>query len=78
MKMLIEISTDEINTLTNMSINFSNKQNQYIPIRINDTQKVHIRKKREQLGIKCKRMYWLLGKKHQNILIQQTAPPARY
>ena len=89
----LQTSIDQINTWTkrwriklneskSIHVNFTNKQKQYIPIRINDTQiphvesakylgmtldaklrwKVHVKKKREELGIKYKNMYWMLGR----------------
>ena len=72
----------KLNESKSIHVNFTNKQKQYIPIRINDTQiphaesakylgmtldaklrwKVHVKKKREELGIKYKNMYWMLGR----------------
>lgn len=89
----LQTSIDRINIWTNtwriklnenksVHVDFTNKQKQHLPIRINDTQipyansakylgmtldarlrwRVHVRKKREELSIKLKKMYWLLGR----------------
>ena len=64
-------------------VNFTNKREQHIPVRIGDEQipyantakylgmtldaklrwKAHIKRKREELGIRYKKMYWLMGRK---------------
>lgn len=72
----------KLNETKSIHINFTNKKDRYIPIRMNNVNipyantakylgmtldvrlrwKVHIKKKREELGIKYKKMYWLLGR----------------
>lgn len=71
-----------MNESKSIHVDFTNKNKQSIPIRINDAQiphansakylgmnldarlrwKVHVKKKREELGLKLKKMYWLIGR----------------
>lgn len=72
-----------LNKNKSIHVNFTNKREQYVPIRIEDERipyantakylgltldaklrwKAHIKKKRDELGIRYKKMYWLMGRK---------------